>query len=179
VQRASLDNYPGAILQARLIGLSWRMDGKWFSAVRAERELLSSKLWIMSRSLSKRSHSEIGRFMEIIDRSVLRQILIRWQAGEIDEREVHEEAEAILDRYTGERDLPESDERSIGLEVASQLEILNHQLITKDDIPVMLRFLDTERGREIEAWDEWRRYWDSIDYETRRRQLRHNTYYST
>jgi hypothetical protein len=69
---------------------------------------------------------------------------------------------------------PKSDVRSIGLEV---LNFLNGvcagpiEILTTDDIPVILEFLDTPPDKSVEAWDKWEKYWDSLDYQERRRQL--------
>lgn len=108
----------------------------------------------------------------------LRDLLRAWQRGELTAREVHESAEAIL-RQVGRPIVPEEDSHSIPLEVVSQLDILNHQWIVRDDIPAILDFLNTEPGDEILAWSRWRSYWAGIDYEARKRMLREDPYYCT
>jgi hypothetical protein len=116
--------------------------------------------------------------MTQIDRGKLRALLERWQRGEIDERIVHDEAEAMLEQA----DWPvyqEADPRSIVVEVLSHLEILDHQLITREDIPTMIAFLDVATGQEPLGWDAWRRYWNAIDFDVRRQALRNNAFYST
>ncbi|MBI1926186.1 hypothetical protein HYR99_18285 [Candidatus Poribacteria bacterium] len=117
--------------------------------------------------------------MMYIDRAVIQTLLKRWGSGTIDEREVHEEAERLCDQYEEWPTLPERHPESIAIEVLSHLEILNHQLITREDIPVMLAFLDTPLGKELKGWKAWRRYWDGLDFRSRRKVLKHNPYYST
>ena len=112
------------------------------------------------------------------DRGVIRSLLQRWRSNEIDERGVHEEAERLLDEH-GWIEYPENDDRSVVLEVLSQLGILNRQLVTREDIPAMLGFLDTPPGEAQKGWQTWRRYWNSLDYEKRREELEQNPYYST
>jgi hypothetical protein len=72
-----------------------------------------------------------------------------------------------------------NDPESIAIEVLSQLEILNHQLITTDDIPVIMEFLDTPPGEERDGWVKWQSYWKNVDYENRKRELIANPYYCT
>jgi hypothetical protein len=112
------------------------------------------------------------------DRGVIRSLLQRWRSNEIDERGVHKEAERLLDEH-GWIEYPENDDRSVVLEVLSQLGILNRQLVTREDIPAMLGFLDTPPGEASQGWQTWRRYWNSLDYEKRREELKQNPYYST
>lgn len=116
--------------------------------------------------------------MAIIERDVLRQLINDWAIGSLTVEEVHEQAE----EYSEEYDLPELDEgdpNSIPVEVLSQLEILNHQLITPQDVPAIQRFLDAPIGFEREAWNAWRSYWDQIDYEARKSELKEVEYYIT
>ncbi len=112
------------------------------------------------------------------DREVIRSLLKQWRSSEIDEREVHEEAERLLNEH-GWIEYPESDDRSVVMEVLSQLGILNRQLVIREDIPAMLSFLDTPPGEASKGWQTWRRYWTSLDYEKRREELKQNPFYST
>ena len=116
--------------------------------------------------------------MRILERDVLRELLVQWAKGTLDERSVHEQAEVLLEEY-GCPEFDESDARSIAIEVLTQLDILNHQLITIEDIPAILRFLDTPAGHERDGWARWKRYGDRIDYDQRAIELKDNPYYST
>jgi hypothetical protein len=73
----------------------------------------------------------------------------------------------------------DTDDQSIAIEVLAQLEILNHQLITREDIPALLDFLDTPPRQAARGWKQWRQYWDGIDFAQRRRELATNPYYIT
>ena len=76
-------------------------------------------------------------------------------------------------------DYSEHDPRLIPLEVISWLELLNHELITPEDVPAIQAFLRTPLGDELQGWARWREYWDTLDYERRREELKANPYYST
>lgn len=76
------------------------------------------------------------------------------------------------------RELPKADPRSIQYEVLSQLDVLNHQWITTDDIDAFLEFLAAPEGGEERAWARWEEYWDSVDYDARRETLRGNPDYA-
>ena len=116
---------------------------------------------------------------ELVTRRELESILERWQRNELDERTAHDAAERLWERFGGEPPTyPENDDRSIGMEVLAQLEVLNHQLITPADIPAFLEFLHARRGEERAAWDEWRLYWKAIDYKRRAKELAGNPYYA-
>jgi len=112
-------------------------------------------------------------------REVLRELILRWRSGSIDERAVPEAAERLWEKYGEEPPAyPKEDPRSIVLEVVSQLEVLNVQLITPDDIPALLEFLDAPVGSEKAAWDRWTRYWDQLDFGRRLDELAANPYYA-
>ena len=109
-------------------------------------------------------------------RESLLTVLDKWEQGELDARQVHEAAERL-----SASNPPTSEgakEQAIEFEVLSQLEILNHQLITPADIPAIRAFLASPNTAQQEAWGEWKRYWDHLDYEQRRKDTEHNTYYT-
>lgn len=109
-----------------------------------------------------------------------RRILNKWRRGEIDEQQIHMLTERMFEDLQDRiRRPPEDNHMSILYEVLSQLSILNYQLITSDDIPAFLRFLETPEGKEGEGWYEWRKYWENIDFRRRRKVLADNSYYST
>ncbi len=116
--------------------------------------------------------------MEQLQRQQVRDLLDRWQRGEIDERKVHEEAEVLWDRYIPAEKYDRVSPQSIALDVLSSLETLNVQLVTPEDIPAMFRFLETPADQERLGWQAWYQYWQNIDYNRRRQSLRDNQYYS-
>jgi hypothetical protein len=109
----------------------------------------------------------------------MRDLLERWQSGALDERAVHETAEQMFEAFPdGPPTYPQDDPRSIPIEVLSQLEILNVQLITPVDIPALLRFLAAEPGEEQSAWQQLADYWNGIDFKQRLLELKDNPYYA-
>ena len=111
--------------------------------------------------------------------AALRSLMCRWAAGEIDAAKVHGVVEYLWDSFAEVPEFSLGDERSIAIEVLSQLEILDQQLVTPEDIPEILKFLSTPQGDEREAWSRWERYWDGLDYRERSRSLEGNPFYST
>jgi hypothetical protein len=116
--------------------------------------------------------------MEKISRKLLLDLVTQWEAGSLNEVDVHEKAEELWEQDDWP-EYAEEDPRSIAIEVLSQLEILNHQLIIKDDIPAIIAFLKTPEGKERSGWSAWKQYWDSIDLTARKATLKDNLYYST
>jgi hypothetical protein len=113
----------------------------------------------------------------MVDRHELQTLLRLWEEGKHSERDVHEEAERLWEMGRPWPEYPEEDDRSIAVEVLSQLDILNHQLITREDIPAMLTFLSTPPDHARQGWSLWRDYWTNIDFARRREQLADNPYY--
>ncbi len=117
--------------------------------------------------------------MSEVKRDVLRRLLARWQSGELNERTVHQEAEVLWEANDSWPECEDTDPRSIGIEALSHLDILNHQLITREDIPAFLHFLEAPEGHESDAWREWRKYWETVDFDARKCELADNAYYIT
>jgi hypothetical protein len=112
-------------------------------------------------------------------REAIGDLMNQWEVGAIDEHTVLVEAEKLFEQYYQGIDYPKSDFRSILVEILSQLEILHHQWIIKEDISVIKAFLNTTRGNELQAWDNWIEYWESIDFEQRKNRLKGNEFYTT
>jgi len=116
--------------------------------------------------------------MKKISRKLLLDLVSQWETGALSEIEVHEKAEELWEQNEWPQ-LGEGNPHSIEIEVLSQLEILNHQLITTEDIPAIVNFLRTPSGQEKNGWEAWRQYWENIDLEARKRTLKDNPYYKT
>ena len=116
--------------------------------------------------------------MREVLRHQLLDLLDKWEMGILSEAKVHEKAEKLWEQNDWP-DYDEGDSRSIGIEVLSHLEILNHQLITKEDIPAIVHFLKTVEGGEQDGWDAWRRYWNDLDLAARKERLKNHPYYCT
>lgn len=116
--------------------------------------------------------------MDYVERMVLHNLVKQWEAQLLDEQAVLEEAERLWELNPQWPEYPRSDPRSINFEVLFQLKSLHVQLITPDDIPAILKFLDTPAGFEAKAWQEWDTFWNSIDFEARLFNLANNPYYA-
>ena len=97
--------------------------------------------------------------------------LLDWKKKKISPLEIQSFAEKKYENLSSI--FTDSDKNSsVEFEIISQLEILNHQLIIDEDIPLILDFLKNEN------WDNWREYWDQIDYEKRKELLQGDSFYS-
>ncbi len=88
-------------------------------------------------------------------RTFLRELLLRWQSGEVDRSFVRDAARARSSTLPGDRPIDACGPSSIPLEVLDEACRLDIAPITKDDVPAYLRLLDTPPGGEKEAWEEW------------------------
>ncbi len=116
--------------------------------------------------------------MAEISRKTLLNLILQWESGRLTEIEVHQKAEELW-KQENWPDYADDNPRSIAIEVLLQLETLNHQLITKDDLPAIVGFLNTPKGAETSGWSTWRNYWESLDLESRKATLKDHPYYST
>ena len=99
----------------------------------------------------------------MVERGDILKLLEQWRTGAASEREVHEQAEVWLQQLEETPDFPEHAPESILMEVLIQLDALNYQLITPEDIPAVRAFLLTPQGSEEQAWSLWRTYWNSLN----------------
>lgn len=100
----------------------------------------------------------------------LLKILCAWEEGGVSTEEVHHMAESwMIDQDCPE--LERNDPYSAVLEVVSQLDILNQQLITVEDVPAIKGFLQQAQIDLESAWLDWERYWESIDFDLRKMKM--------
>ena len=104
-------------------------------------------------------------------------LLSKWQRRELSTEKVHAEAESLFRDFVCD-EVPRSEPKSILNEVLIQLDILNHQLIIEEDIPAILKFLQTPPTALESGWQIWEAYWNSIDFQDRRQRLANNPYYA-
>ncbi len=105
-------------------------------------------------------------------------IMEKWKNGDINEIIVHECVEDFLEKENFQYSNSENNSyESIILEVLSQLDILNRQLICQEDIEAINNFIINGEESPIESWSKWTNYWDNIDYEERKINLSDNPYY--
>lgn len=102
-------------------------------------------------------------------RDDVRSVVARWQSN-LHTEEVVREASALLARaFT---DLPRDDPDAVPVEALRALaEDVDPQLARPEDALSVLRFLDAQPPELEGAWQEWRRYWDGVDYAARLREL--------
>lgn len=102
-----------------------------------------------------------------VDRQTLRSLLLSWQRAEINVIDVHVKAEGIWDRCADWPELPKFHPNSITVEVLALLSGAIVQRLTPQDIPAILRFLNTPEGEELDGWREFEDYWDGVDFDVR------------
>jgi len=111
---------------------------------------------------------------EIIEQRVV-WLLDGWKRGLISAEDVHHHAE----KWTAdERIASELNENSAAAEILSQLDILNQQLITSEDIPEMLEFIGESKKNASEARNRWEKYWSQIDFSKRQQTLAEDVFYA-
>ena len=110
-------------------------------------------------------------------RNTIIDLLDRCENNIINEEIVLIEAEVLFGKHYLDIDYPKNDYRSIIIEVLSQLEIIHHQWILKDDISQIRKFLNTSTGNELNAWKDWENYWQNIDFKKRDILIKTSTFY--
>ena len=83
------------------------------------------------------------------------EILEDWKSGKINEIIAQEKPDKLYEEFMHYENLSYNNPEAIAYEVLCQLEILNHQLIIKEDIPFIVDFLNTKQGEEKRAWERW------------------------
>ncbi len=109
--------------------------------------------------------------MSIELRTDLRNVLVQWQSGILEPKEVLEWAE---DRYESE-DLQSADEAA--LSILTLLDSLHVNLITLEDVPVFLQMLDLPPEKGEEALQLLERHSKSFDLEARKKEYRNHPLY--
>ena len=109
-------------------------------------------------------------------KKILLNLLDKWAKNEITEIDILEETEVLLEQTTW-IEFKENNPQSIIFDVLSNLEALCTQLIIKEDIPAIIAFLNTPKGKEKKGWKDWKEYWDKIDFKNRQEFLRNHPFY--
>lgn len=108
--------------------------------------------------------------MIILKRVDLIRTLQDWQSNTIDAVKIFDWAnEAYLNNQYAYEDW--EGDNSVSNEIMAHLDNLNISLVTKDDIPAMLEFLDTPPGQFDVGYKKWIQYVDSIDIRRRQKEL--------
>tara|TARA_R110002049_G_scaffold2743_4_gene21072 strand:+ start:7978 stop:8307 length:330 start_codon:yes stop_codon:yes gene_type:complete len=98
--------------------------------------------------------------MKVITATKIESMLNKWSAGEIDASQIHEWAE---NRYMTDKYDAESDRVN---EVLAKLDMLNMNLVTKEDIPTLLAVLKSDDY--LAVLDD---YFNKVDIEKRKKEL--------
>ena len=104
------------------------------------------------------------------DRGELRELLLRWQRGEITFYESVEEAEAIDDRVWPDVDVIEfgpDDPRSLPTEIVSMLTMGYVAPLFADDIPLILECLNAPPQSEAATLERLWSHLETADHERR------------
>jgi len=132
------------------------------------------KLTAPGQAMERRSLSEgVGQTMSsVILRSDVRTVLADWQAGHRTSQDVHAWAEArfAVDDWECEDDVVN--------EVLAQLDMLDVNLLTADDVPVLLTMLDLPAGQAARASEILSSYLAGLDLLGRKRALARDPVYA-
>ena len=108
------------------------------------------------------------------DRGELRELLLRWQRGEITFYEAVDQAEAIEERVwpdVGVIEFASDDPRSLPTEIVSILSKGHVVPLFVDDIPLLLASLDAPPQMEAEALERLWAHLETADHERRAEDL--------
>jgi len=109
----------------------------------------------------------------VVTREDIIRILVAWQAGELGAKEVHAWAE---DRYaTSNFEIEEEDE--VAQEVLSNLDCLDVNLTTLEDVPTFLEMLRLPKDQVEKALVLLREYSNSVDMKERMRRYANDPFY--
>lgn len=103
-------------------------------------------------------------------RDEVRQVLLSWQAGHLSPREVQEWADHRYPTHGAVED-------DLVVEMLARLDMLNMNLMTSDDIPVLLNALDLPEDRIDEAFDLLEQHDAIVDVAHRKRALGNDPFY--
>jgi hypothetical protein len=110
----------------------------------------------------------------VVTRAEVADVLHCWQAGALSAADVHAWAE---DLYGPAEYADGEDEESVTKHVLSELDMLNLNLITLEDVPHFLAFLETPPGRYADGAARFEAALTGRDLEGRRRALREDPFY--
>lgn len=114
-----------------------------------------------------------------ITRKELIEILNKWENGDLTEKEIFEWASNIrsADGYDVD-DWEGDEENSVANEIIAYLDMMDLNLVTKDDVGAMKEFLSTPIGSFINGYNKWESYNKNININQRKNQLIDNELYN-
>jgi hypothetical protein len=115
---------------------------------------------------------------KIITREQLCKILEDWQSGRVTAKQVHDWAQ---DRFwPGEvnyADWEDDANNSAAKEVLGDLDNLDMNLMTSEDIPIYLEFLQTPRGSFAQGYKKLEAALEAVDFKERQTRLKDDPLY--
>ncbi len=96
---------------------------------------------------------------ECFNRQVLRDLLSRWSSNEMTDQDLQWEAERLWQQYGIWIKSGPEDPRSITRQALDCLRLRSDDPICRSDVPMLLEFLNTPKGKEERGWEKWREYW--------------------
>ena len=111
--------------------------------------------------------------MKKITQDNIKEMLGKWAQGLLTAEEMHEWAGQYYQNDAYEFvDWEGADENSVTNEVLAHLDMLDMNLVTHEDIPQYLAFLASPAGGFDEGLSILERYLNSVDMDTRKKQLK-------
>lgn len=106
-------------------------------------------------------------------RTELKLLLGNWKQGGVDLKDMHSKSEDLYEAFLSqgsEKDLSESNV----FYALSILEVMNYQIIIKDDIEMLLMLIKDD---SIINRSHWEVYWQGIDWGERKKNVKNNDFY--
>jgi hypothetical protein len=104
-----------------------------------------------------------AKHSRVVDRAEVEEVLARWATGALSAREVKAFTVGA-----------QAEDQAVR-EALAELDLLEVFLLTKDDVPALMRLLATSSFER--ALEEWTKYRDSIDLAARSRALKKDPLY--
>jgi hypothetical protein len=114
---------------------------------------------------------------EIITREQLRSLLIQWRNSALSEKQLHEWAENKYQNHEVDYSDWENDDNSVTNEVLATLDMMDMNLMTKEDIKYYLDFLDTPLGQFAAGLKKLEDNLKAINFTQRKKSLANNQFY--
>ena len=116
----------------------------------------------------------------VVSRVEVANVLRQWQDRALTVSQMHEWAEGLY--LPGDIDFDDNEgelEDSAVKEVLASLDLLDMNLVTADDVPIYLEFLNTPVGQFQEGYRRFQAALATIDYEKRRVALAGDPFYAS
>ena len=113
----------------------------------------------------------------IISRKELKEKLLQWQSGQITAHELNDWAGENYPNDDVEYDDWDETENSVTNEVLAALDMMDMNLMTPEDVPAYVKFLETPHGSFDVGYSQLQQYIKQIDIKKRAAALAANPFY--